>query len=729
MLLKNKIVKKFFSLVLVCLIFVPFFAFSGEAKVGDEVKAAKKIISVVYDDSGSMFGNSWVYANYAMQSLAALLNEKDELYITYMSSPETVVETDLSDVGKVVSNIREWSESGTTPGKTIKTAAKKLQSISEKDASTQFWLVVMTDGKISGLSKSLQKTLNSYKGKTMSNSSALNVVYLGMGSKAEKISEDKAGGLYSYRSKTDQEIFSAMFEVANLISGRFSATGIKQIDSKTIQFSSPLPLYSISVLSQSSDAIVEKAYTTEAQLDINRNILLDATDIAKSSQLRLFGNASVINKMDSSGSAQVVPAETYTLKFSKKVDVDDLLIQYEPAIGINVSISSNGIEIEDLSKIIIGDSVEVAVTPVVPGTKTALSSGDLPEGLSWKIEYIVNQKEQASTDSTKLAVSEIKEGENIIRASMLIPGYAPIVFEEDFDLEKIVYNFSIETVQPDPLKYYRKNLNKGSEQGQNLGFYVANDGVRLTKNQLSALGVTLDLNGVSCDNSMISGFLKRMGTLQPECVLELADDGKFEIVPKKKLAFTSFLLRAGKYTVDVSLSSDNSINAQGFFEIVAKNSDILDLLWLILSILAILYVLRIITKPKFHGEAINYELYKINSEGHGVPQRLFDCKTLNITKGLFRLSKSKMKFYGYEIVAGPGKTIFVSERSIAKNCYSYGTSAANPANRLASIARGLFKTEQPDGSKTAQDISLGEGQKLYLRASKGDPYITCIWVE
>ena len=41
---------------------------------GDEVRAAKKIISVVYDDSGSTEGECWVYINYAIQALTALLN-------------------------------------------------------------------------------------------------------------------------------------------------------------------------------------------------------------------------------------------------------------------------------------------------------------------------------------------------------------------------------------------------------------------------------------------------------------------------------------------------------------------------------------------------------------------------------------------------------------------------------------------------------------------------------
>ena len=39
----------------------------------------------MYDDSGSMEGDRWVNANYAMQAFAAMLNKEDTLYISYMS--------------------------------------------------------------------------------------------------------------------------------------------------------------------------------------------------------------------------------------------------------------------------------------------------------------------------------------------------------------------------------------------------------------------------------------------------------------------------------------------------------------------------------------------------------------------------------------------------------------------------------------------------------------------
>ena len=45
----------------------------------------RKIVSVVYDDSASMGGQDWAYANYAMQTFCGMMNSEDQLFITYMS--------------------------------------------------------------------------------------------------------------------------------------------------------------------------------------------------------------------------------------------------------------------------------------------------------------------------------------------------------------------------------------------------------------------------------------------------------------------------------------------------------------------------------------------------------------------------------------------------------------------------------------------------------------------
>lgn len=143
-------------------------SFVAQATTGDEIRASKKIISVVYDDSGSMCGERWSYTDYAMQGLIALLNEQDEFYITFMSDPDIAVKMDTSDLASTIRTIHDWSDSGGTPGEALDTARKKLGEIKESNTTAQYWLVILTDGEISSAG-SLQNKLDSYKNNTMNN--------------------------------------------------------------------------------------------------------------------------------------------------------------------------------------------------------------------------------------------------------------------------------------------------------------------------------------------------------------------------------------------------------------------------------------------------------------------------------------------------------------------------------------------------------------------------------
>ena len=86
----------------------------------------RKIVSVVYDDSGSMGGDKWAYANYAMQTFCGMLNSEDQLFVTYMSHSQAYSnydpeEIDLSAGGiqDSVDDIRGHVDSGSTPFKAV----------------------------------------------------------------------------------------------------------------------------------------------------------------------------------------------------------------------------------------------------------------------------------------------------------------------------------------------------------------------------------------------------------------------------------------------------------------------------------------------------------------------------------------------------------------------------------------------------------------------------------
>ncbi len=702
------------------------------AATGDEIRAAKKIISVVYDDSASMYGDRWVYASYAMQALTALLNTQDELYLTYMSQPAASSQVDLSDLQASVNRIGSWAQSADTPGLSLDTAKARLDGISESDAATQFWLVILTDGVIQ-LNSTIQHKLNSFKGAKMSNGSTLNIVYLAMGSGATAASDDTKNGLHTFKAKDLDDITNVMGQIANLISSRLTADHLRQVDDTTISFQSELPLYSISVLAQESSAAVTFATTGEEDLNINRNIALSAYEPFYNSLTQLYGNAAVLNLVGANGVSRVIPAGTYTIQFSEPVDVADLLVQYEPAIGMKMKVTRNGVEVQDTGTLAIGEKVDIEVVPVIPGTDQEIPRSSLPSGIEWNIEYFVDNNLADSNDSNKLTDVTLLDGNNMIRGTMQLPGFAPSVFDIYFFIEEIIYNFGIQTDQPDPLTYYRRNDTGGSVEGGTLTFRITNDGVPLTLDELKSLNLKLEVKDVSCDNSAVEGFLDRFGKIPASCTLKQQSDGSYTLTPNPIVPFTSFLTMAGDYKVTVCLSRDETVTADGTFTLAARAEDWTELGALALTIFTIGYLIYILfIKYKFSGQTICYEAYKLRTDGTGI-ELVNDAYTKQLGPLTLDLLLPKraceVKFNGLTIQAGPDGSAIITGKSIARQVSHYTASGSNPKTALGQISSCMRATAKTKGKKTeytASDQSVSSSRPVYFRSAEGDRTIWCI---
>ena len=127
--------KRIMSLLLAVLILFPVVA-GVILPISAESMYIRKIVSVVYDDSGSMMGDKWAYANYAMQTFCGMLNSEDQLFVTYMSHTQwsnsyDPVKMDLSAGGiqGSVAAIRGHNDSGSTPYKAVQIAYDTLKSV------------------------------------------------------------------------------------------------------------------------------------------------------------------------------------------------------------------------------------------------------------------------------------------------------------------------------------------------------------------------------------------------------------------------------------------------------------------------------------------------------------------------------------------------------------------------------------------------------------------------
>lgn len=727
---KRAVLFSFFAIV-----FFAFFYFDpieALAAKGDEIRASKKIISVVYDDSGSMSGERWSYTNYAMQGLTALLNEQDELYITFMSDPSKAVKMDTSDPAGTIRMIRDWSKSGSTPGEALDTARKKLGEIKESDTTAQYWLVILTDGEIS-MSDTLQQKLDSFKNNIMDNGTPLNVVYLGMGA-AVGANEDIANHLHTFEADSDTEIISTLQDIASLVSSRLSPDLTSQTNSKTIMVTSKLPLYSLSILSQKSDAQVVGAKTAEEDLNIQRNLSLDATNLTPNGFPidTLYGNAAVINNQNDKGELQVIPAGTYTISFSSDVDINNMTIQVEPAIALKAEISRTGVVIDDMSNLNNGDKVDIKILPVVPGTDDIIPDSDLPGQISWNVEYEVDGTIVDQGSGTSLTGVTLTHGSNVIRGIISIPGYAPFVDEVYFNIPEVTYHFGIKTDQPSGLSYMRSDMKDPDLSNSNtVRFEITNDGQTLSKEEQKAIGVRLQIDDISAEPISDKNLIYKMGSTKVKCKLEQNDDGSYSLIPGCPKLVPIIALLAGEYVVKVSISLDDSVTSEAVFTIVPAAEDAKDIPKIFIGVFLFLYICFILfIKKKFKGQTVHYERWRIQDDGSGVQQKgMSESIPLGLFSGHFLLPRKAcyVKFHGLKLVAQSEGTVIITGKSIAETVVKYGTSTNKPEKYLGSIEFHMHKTVKKDGKREAPDQAL-TGSPIYFKSSDHTKDIWRIWL-
>jgi hypothetical protein len=108
---------------------------------------AGRSVALVYDDSGSMRDEErWLYANYALETLIALMGREDRLHLVAMSAPDRPeVLADAAARRRAIDRLKRarLPVKGTpTPYRAVRTAMDALR----REAGGERWLVVITDG-------------------------------------------------------------------------------------------------------------------------------------------------------------------------------------------------------------------------------------------------------------------------------------------------------------------------------------------------------------------------------------------------------------------------------------------------------------------------------------------------------------------------------------------------------------------------------------------------------
>lgn len=394
----------------------------------------KKIVYVVLDDSGSMMGNRWSYANYAVQVLAGLMNEGDEMRL-YVLNSKKVHTIDLSSIGisKSLSSVSKLNCSGGTPFSRVKQAQQDIHFRNIENGA-RYWLFVISDGEYDeyriGTGDQLRKEFLKFADEDIGNQHyPLEIVYFTIGDRVNRIdtntriaAELSDKGIYCYHAEQEKDIVQEMDKIAERISGRSRVEGndLNKLDSRTIEITASIPLFNFMVLSQNNNAVLTSvACSTGAALQVSRTAPASAPTPA-------FGNALRANVFTVDAQTGHIPPGTYTLTFNRNMDLSNVSVLCEPALQVVLSM-------DDPATVIEGGKFDVSARILEYGTQNVYQLNQLPKGSKLELQ-VQNGKNKLKKDGDQpqITVNNVDEDEMTVIGTLKIPGFPDIVTQEQF---------------------------------------------------------------------------------------------------------------------------------------------------------------------------------------------------------------------------------------------------------------------------------------------------------
>lgn len=456
--------------------------------------SGRKIVTVVFDDSFSMANeNRYSNANYAIQAFIALLNEQDELHLVYMSDAarQLAAQPDNFDPSAIAKDIdlmnpqagadqvrnNPWQGAG-TPFGSVQIGYNELVSHEDTDPSTQYYLIVLTDGgfmddatnQITIDTGSVQGLFESFYGTLMPNQTHMNTYYLAIGAEAVALADRPDLNFHAQTASDGQSMIRAIGTLADTISGRYrlDASEINVQDS-LVTFTSALPLKSVSFLSQGREAAVSSVTGPNGEsFEIKRNVTLSPDGY--NADPSLFGNA-ILTDADGSN----MPAGTYQVQFTAGVDPNTFAIMIEPAVECRLAVQYQGetVSEEKLAEIPEGETVTITAQAVESGTDTLVDSAFLEAGTANTLIYEVDGTEVARSDTGELTIT-LQLGEGRLTGSIQMPGFLPKTADERFTTKsRVVYRVESDAADVS----VRQNELDGCEA---IHFYLTADGIKMS---------------------------------------------------------------------------------------------------------------------------------------------------------------------------------------------------------------------------------------------------------
>lgn len=492
-------------------ILIFLFMFCTNIKAETNNQSIKKIISIVYDDSGSMDNKDedWAYASYSIQNLIGLINNGDELNIVKMSNPKSSITFDISNSESRINAINEtknWRAKGNTPFTAVETAVDWLKNKKKEYANsnaTSYYLIIITDGEFgTNYPSNMNSYLNDLK-TTMANSK-YEGIFVAIGNNVPDYTKKDWTSIkenHLIESSNNNDIINAMFKTSGLILGQGNKNTHLDITTKdnSISFNSYFPLKKFIIYEQNQNINIKNITLNEIEASITNDF-----------NTTYPGNKNITSRIIhiEEKDANYIPPGKINIEFESKIDISNskLKILVEPAVNVELKVlDKSGKIIDDLNNYYFKENELVDfiayITSSIDNSKIDLTNwANILEG-----ELIINNKATKLTynkkDNTFYGTSTISKNNNLTYATINLPGYFRVksniinIYSKDI-IDNISSNISKGTVNV-PYKY-----TNNFEEIETFKYTVTGDTLHgICKFEFKNIpkGITISVNGIYVD--------------------------------------------------------------------------------------------------------------------------------------------------------------------------------------------------------------------------------------
>lgn len=324
-------------------------------------KHIPRVVSIVFDDSGSMFlgagsegyTDRWAYASYAMQTFVAMMDPEDVLHVTYISNTLPHDEADLSIAEKqsTVEHFAKTQFGGGTKNKLREAADLLVEEYGKYGNDAIYYYVVMADGVLDigqgDFATDLPREVSSLE-KALEGAE-FDAIFFSMGQKIN------VGNVRTSVATTSDEIVRELQTVSTEIMGRTDVTDGCKMSDGLLSLELKYPALSVTVFAQKPDGSFENASLSMKSngkatgYDVNTYGVACPEELTKSyvKPARLIdypgddekgvdpqnpprGFVSIITNGD-----KPIPKGSYSIDLSKyDLKKSDLIVLVEPAVKI-----------------------------------------------------------------------------------------------------------------------------------------------------------------------------------------------------------------------------------------------------------------------------------------------------------------------------------------------------------------------------------------------------------